>query len=111
MSLLAFVCVAAVAVDGDTLRCSNIEDANGRVRLARIDAPEMRERGGQQAKSALAAMITSEVHCRAVDADPRIRGYQARDSYGRIVAHCRVGSIDLGAALLSRRHAVRWPRG
>jgi len=105
----AFLCVAAVAVDGDTLRCSNIADANGRVRLARIDAPEMREPDGSAAKEALAALISGrEVRCEHVDATPRTPGFQDRDRFGRVVARCYVDGKDLGEAMISRGHARRW---
>ena len=110
MTALIFLCATAMAVDGDTLRCANIESANGRVRLARIDAPEMREDAGRQAKAALAAMLDGPVRCRQIDADPRIPGYQHRDRYGRIVARCTVNGVDLGAQLIGSGHAVRWPR-
>ena len=109
MSLL-FACAMAVAVDGDTLRCTNIEDANGRVRLARIDAPEMREQGGEEAKRELEQLIAGRaVTCKHVDADPRREGFQDRDPFGRVVARCFVGDVDLQAALLEGGHAEVWP--
>ena len=81
---MVFACAMAVAVDGDTLRCANIEDANGRVRLARIDAPEMDEQDGEAAKQALAAI-------------------------GRVVAQCFIGDVDLQAALIESKQAEVWP--
>jgi endonuclease YncB( thermonuclease family) len=111
MALVSFLCLAAVPVDGDTLRCSNIRDAGGRVRLARIDAPERGAPGAAQATAALRRMIAGQkVHCRAIDADPRIKGHQPRDRFGRIVARCRVGEADLSEALLAGGFAVVWPR-
>ena len=113
MIAATFLCLAAVAIDGDTLRCANLRaEANGRVRLACIDAPELGARGGAEAKRALAAMIEGrEVRCRLVDADPRIEGFQARDRFGRTVARCEVGGRDLGASLVGSGLAARWPRG
>ena len=106
---LIFICLAAVAVDGDTLRCSNIDGANGRVRLAAIDAPEMRDPGGAEAQEALAAMIKRrKVRCEQVDALPRTPGFQDRDPYGRIVARCAAGGADLGASLLASGAARQW---
>ena len=50
---LTFICALAVAIDGDTLRCSSpLPDGNFRVRLARIDAPERGEQGWHEARAA-----------------------------------------------------------
>ena len=110
---LTFLCALAVAIDGDTLRCANVEAANGRVRLARIDAAELRAPGGEQARRALQAMIEAAgeepVTCRQVDADPRIAGFQAHDRYGRVVARCSASGGDFGTALLRAGLAKRWP--
>ncbi len=110
MSIL-FACLAAVAVDGDTLKCRNLDEAGGRVRLALIDAPERGQRGASEATMVLARLIKGhEVRCELVDADPRKAGFQARDRYGRPVARCLAAGVDLGAALLKAGHATRWPR-
>lgn len=89
---LGFLCLAALAIDGDTLRCGGV----GLVRLARIDAPEMAGhcRRGRQcapgdpvaAKAALSAMLVGPVRCKHVDAVPGWRGFEPRERYGRIVA-------------------------
>ena len=106
-----FFCLAAVAIDGDTLRCANIEQAQGRVRIARIDAPERGQPGAAEATAALRRMIgQGQVSCRQVDADPRAKGYQESDPFGRIVARCQVGGVDLGTQLLQQGNAVVWPR-
>ncbi|WP_422058636.1 thermonuclease family protein [Sphingomonas sp.] len=112
---LTFLCAAAIAVDGDTLRCGGI----GRVRLARIDAPELhgcppRRRcapGDPRAsRDNLARLIAAgPVRCRVVDANPFETGFQRTDRYGRPVARCSVGGHDLGDAQLRGGHAVRWP--
>ena len=117
---LVFICIGAVAVDGDTLRCRYRAEAGGRVRLAGIDAPEMPGhcRAPRNcapgdpiaAKAKLAQLITGEVRCKVVDASPFKRGFQQRDGYGRPVARCRVGGVDLGAAMLAAGLVVRWPR-
>lgn len=111
MPLFSFLCLAAVAVDGDTLRCSNIRDAGGRVRIARIDAPERGQAGAKSATAALARMIEGRrVQCRAIDADPRTAGVQERDRFGRIVARCHAGERDLGTAMLAGGFAEPWPK-
>lgn len=108
---LFFACLAAVAVDGDTLRCANLSEQGGRVRLARIDTPERGEPGFEEAKRALAVMIEGrEVRCELVDADPRAAGFQERDRFGRPVARCYAGDRELGEAQLKAGLAVVWPR-
>ncbi|HEY0624657.1 thermonuclease family protein [Sphingomonas sp.] len=112
---MIFLCIAAVAIDGDTLRCRGL----GRVRLARIDAPELhgcppRRRcapgDGKASQRNLARMLGARVTCELVDADPRKKGFQARDRFGRPVARCSSGRTDLGAAQLRGGYAVRWLR-
>lgn len=104
-----FLCVSASVVDGDTLRCSNIEEANGRVRLARIDTPERGEPGFNEASAALAAMIDGRtVSCELVDADPGREGFQKRDRYGRPVARCWTDQGDLGDRLIADGLALPW---
>ncbi len=100
----------AAVVDGDTLRCANIEQQNGRVRLARIAAPELREPGGEEAKQFLTDLLTGPVECEHVDASPQTAGFQQTDRYGRIVARCSVAGADLGEALIAAQHAEIWPR-
>lgn len=107
---LVFACLAAVAVDGDTLRCANL-DPPALVRLARIDAPERGAPGARASRAALARLVAGKaVRCTLIDADPRRGGFQERDRYGRPVARCRAGKVDLGAAQLAAGHAVPWPR-
>ena len=115
MPALTFLCLMAVAVDGDTLRCADLpaglDGANGRVRLARIDAPERGEPGHEAATRAMAAMIDGrDVRCTLVDADPRIPGFQPRGRFGRPVARCRANGRDLGQAMITAKLAVKWPR-
>ncbi|NCP19026.1 MAG: thermonuclease family protein [Erythrobacter sp.] len=100
-----------MAVDGDTLRCQNLlEEANGRVRLARIDSPERGDPGHHEATAYLSSLITGkEVRCQLVDADPRVPGFERRDRYGRPVARCFADGQDLQQALLERGFAKPWP--
>lgn len=110
MSLI-FACLAAVAVDGDTLRCANLKEQGGRVRIARIDTPERGQPGFEEAKRALAVMIDGRaVRCELVDADPRKRGFQKQDRFGRPVARCSADGRDVGEAQLAAGLAVVWPR-
>lgn len=110
MSII-FACLLAVAIDGDTLRCQNMEEANGRVRLARIDTPERGEPDFNEATQALAQLIEGrEVTCELVDADPRRAGFQSRDRFGRPVARCSAGGVDLGSTLVTAGYATPWPK-
>ena len=105
-----FLCLAATVVDGDTLRCSNVPEANGRVRLARIDTPERGQSGYHAASAALHSLIEGQsVSCRWVDADPRTTRIEWHDRFGRRVAFCSVAGHDLTTALLDGGHGKRWP--
>ena len=110
MSALVFLCIAAAAVDGDTLRCRNIQDAGGRVRIARIDAPEMGEPNGPASKAGLAAMLKGPVRCEQIDAFPWTKAFETHDRYGRIVARCSVNGRDLGRAMINAGLAEVWPK-
>ncbi|WP_407193815.1 thermonuclease family protein [Bradyrhizobium sp. STM 3566] len=96
----------ASVIDGDTL-----EIHSARIRLWGIDAPEhdqlcrgensLQYRCGAKSANALDQFIgTRTVACSAVDAD----------RYGRTVASCSVGSVDLADWLFSRGFALDWPR-
>ncbi|MCS3448614.1 MULTISPECIES: thermonuclease family protein [Bradyrhizobium] len=96
----------ASVIDGDT-----IEIHGTRVRLYGIDAPEHdqlcsdrhggRYRCGQVAANALDAFIGRQaVACVEVD----------RDRYGRSVAVCSAGKVDLAEWLVRGGLAVDWPR-
>ena len=64
-------------VDGDTLIVS-IEGKNERVRLRRVNAPELDEPGGEEAKAALEEKFPPGSRVRVTT--------YARDVYGRLVA-------------------------
>lgn len=95
----------ARAADGDSLDFSGIA-----VRLHGVDAPELMqscERGGanwacgKEAASKLASLVAGrDVLCEQQDVD----------QHGRIVATCRAGAVDLGAAMVDAGLAVALPR-
>jgi endonuclease YncB( thermonuclease family) len=113
--LLALISVPAAAtiivgqasvIDGDTIGIQGM-----RVRLFGIDAPESAQtcldavdkvyRCGQQAANALAAFIGSQtVSCEQRDVD----------RYGRTVAVCRAGDVDMADWLVRAGLALDWPR-
>ncbi len=95
----------ASVTDGDT-----IEIHGQRIRLYGIDAPESGQsceregkhyRCGQQAATVLAGMIgRASVRCEQRDID----------RYGRIVAVCWLGGIDLNAKMVSKGWAMAYRR-
>jgi endonuclease YncB( thermonuclease family) len=96
----------ASVVDGDTLEIHGI-----RIRLWGIDAPEssqlcrgddsLQYRCGAQAANDLDAFIARRsVNCSPLSFDP----------YGRTVATCSVGAIDLGEWLVRKGLALDWPQ-
>jgi len=110
-----FTCVAQYVIDGDTIQCSH----GPRVRLARIDAPEMPGhcRVGRnyapgdpyEAKAALVELIAwHDLQCTPVSASPR--GGSSIDRYGKTVARCSVNGTDLGEYMVDGGFAVVWPR-
>jgi endonuclease YncB( thermonuclease family) len=95
----------ASVIDGDT-----IEIHGTRIRLWGIDAPESSQlcrgedslsyRCGAEAANALDVFVARRpVECRPID----------MDQYGRTVAACGVGGVDLGQWLVSRGLALDWP--
>ena len=92
-------------IDGDTIRIGNT-----RIRLHGIDAPEAKQtctagskqwRCGWEATNALANLVGEHwVTCRQRD----------KDRYGRIVAVCRAGAIDLNASMVGQGWAVAYRR-
>ena len=95
----------AEAVDGDTLRMTG-----ERIRLFGIDAPEENQtcqrggevwRCGEDASHMLASLI---------DGKPIECSQRDRDDYGRMVAVCRVGRIDLAQAMIDGGMAVALPQ-
>jgi endonuclease YncB( thermonuclease family) len=95
----------ATVIDGDTLEVEGV-----RVRLWGIDAPETRQTCstagatypcGRHATGHLRLLVSDrEVRC-----EPR-----ARDRWGRVVAVCRAGGLDLGAAMVRDGWALAFVR-
>ena len=91
----------ARVVDGDGLRLEGYE-----IRLDGVDAFELHQACegrpcGSAARSALSALIAGEdVTCRPSDTD----------RYGRTIATCSVGGLDLGAEMVRAGHAVAYRR-
>lgn len=109
---LGFVFAWAV-VDGDTLKASvhtwpNHAAVDERVRLARIDAPEVhakrpceRELAAKATEWARAQLSTAkriEVHA---GVNPTATGFTTRDSFGRILGEVIVDGVNLSDAGLA----------
>jgi endonuclease YncB( thermonuclease family) len=92
-------------IDGDTIRIGDT-----RIRLHGIDAPELKQTCttggkewpcGREATNALIRIVgEQQVSCFQRDLD----------RYGRIVAVCRAGSVDLNAWMVSSGWAVAYKR-
>jgi endonuclease YncB( thermonuclease family) len=99
----AFDGVVTRVSDGDTLWVQPDDAARRplKLRLHGIDAPELCQRWGLQARDALAARVLRQ----RVHVDVR-----ARDNYGRALGALRVDGADVSAELVSRGHAwsARW---
>ena len=94
----ALLIVTTIAVtDGDTLRSGDL-----RIRLWGIDAPELKDAGGPEAKQALADLTNGQpLVCDVVDVG----------KYGRMIAKCRLpGGADLACEMVRTGHAVDWPK-
>lgn len=92
----ALVCLAPVAYDGDTLRCTNAP--YHRARLFGISAPELRDPGGPEARDALQRRVEGGVHC-----------YIQGASFSRFVVMClNAQEVDVGRAQLEEGFATEW---
>ena len=81
-------------IDGDTVIVEN-----ARVRLAEIDAPELSQPHGPEAKMALADMITGK----------RVTvTYTRRDRYGRLLATIHLGHTNINLTMVEAGHAWRY---
>ncbi len=97
--------VVAVA-DGDTLTLRLPDGKPLTVRLRDIDAPEICQPWGPEAKAALSALALNKL---------AILTPSARDSYGRVVGRITVEELDIGRRLVEDGHAwstrSRYDRG
>lgn len=95
----------ARVVDGDTVVLALASGERVRLRLAEIDAPEMAQPHGVEARRALEALAASKP-ARAVVIDT--------DRYGRRVVDLFVGTMHVNAEMVRRGHAwayTRYARG
>ena len=82
------------AVDGDTIKLCDVS-----IRLAALDAPELDEDGGQEAKQFLAMFEGSTVTCELTGAT----------TYERLVGYCQF-HMDIGLMMMRMGLAGEWSR-
>ena len=83
--------------DGDTFRILDYDGADGRVRLALIDAPELDEPRGMEARDRLRDLIDGrDVVIRFSDTDGKRRG-----AYGRLLLSVAVDGRDVETILVN----------
>jgi len=87
-------------IDGDTLMIQ-LESGPIRVRLHAMDAPEMNQPGGPEAKQALIALVRG----RAVELQP-----VEQDRYERLVAVVRMGALEINREMIRQGHAWAYRR-
>ncbi|WP_341704753.1 thermonuclease family protein [Ferrovibrio sp.] len=90
-----------VVVDGDTLRIGAI-----RYRLHGIDAPEKSQKCEKNGVAWLCGQDAAAYLRRLVEGRSVACEEKDRDRYGRVVAVCRAGSLDLNRAMV--RAGLAW---
>jgi micrococcal nuclease len=92
--------------DGDTLTLTPPNQAPLQVRLRDIDAPEICQPWGEEARRALSELALNKVATLQVS---------ARDSYGRTVGTLLIDDLNVGRWLVENGHAwsirTRWDQG
>jgi micrococcal nuclease len=84
-------------VDGDTLEFKTVDGKDMTIRLAQIDAPELNQPWGEQARAALARLVAvGEVKLRLGGIDPQ----------GRTMATVRAGEINVNSEMV--REGLAW---
>ncbi len=105
LAAAAFACLNPVATDGDTLRCGE-----RKVRLSAINARELH---GNSCTGSAPCPTASATESRAalqalLDHGPVRCTSHGQDRYGRTVARCRVGTTDIGCAMVTAGLAAEW---
>lgn len=93
----------AFAVDGDTL-----DLAGTRVRLTGIDAPELRQECMRAGRPWACGEAARRMLQEALRAGPVACAASRRDTYGRPLAVCRVGGVNLSEHMAQQGFAVAY---
>lgn len=107
LATLLWACAATVAAetvsgtvrrvrDGDSLQLHSPQAGTIELRIAGIDAPELRQPRGKDARRALAHACLGRLAQAEV---------QDRDRYGRVVARVRCAGVDVGRSQVREGHA------
>lgn len=91
-----FYAVVTKVSDGDTLHLRDINNKTYKVRLQGIDAPELRQEFGKEAKEYLSSLIKGK-EIKAIIED--------KDKYNRYVATIYLNKMDINRALVSNGYA------
>ena len=95
---LSFLCSNPSHHDGDNVRCSNIDQA---IRLQGIDAPEMPGACRPGRDCTPGDPYAARDQLRRLTSGKTVRCEQEdTDSYGRIIARCDAGGVDLSCAMI-----------
>jgi endonuclease YncB( thermonuclease family) len=78
--------------DGDTITCLDTEGRRVRVRLVRIDAPELDQPKGRESRAALVAKLAGGI--------VRVEG-DARDQHGRVLGTLRLDDRNLNREMVA----------
>lgn len=97
-----FLCLVASVTDGDTLRCSS----GTRIRIAGIDAPEMRGHCARYRQCTPGDPIASRNSLAALTQGQILRCNSVGKSYNRVLAHCTANGQSIGCAQVRRGQAV-----
>ena len=82
--------------DGDTVTCLNENNEQQKIRLAEIDAPELKQDFGQRSRDALASMVFGKT-ITVVD--------QNKDRYGRWIGRLYTDGIDVNRQMVATGYA------
>lgn len=106
---LILLCTAPAVHDGDSLRCDG-----ERIRLIGIDAPELADsprcKDARKARSDCdqKRAVASRDYLRSLTRGEVRCTVEVRDRYGRALARCSAGGVDLNAAMVRAGHARRY---
>ena len=94
----SFTGLVTRVIDGDTV-CAHVAGEDVRIRLADIDAPEMKQLHGVRAREFLVGLVAGK--------EVRIDSRKC-DRYGRLLATLRIAGLNVNELLVRTGHAWRY---